>query len=70
LTYSIVSFSVTCNIDGFDETARSNSGSFTAQQKNIIRKAKRGGRVIIEDVRARGPDGTVRKLNDIVLKLQ
>jgi len=70
LNYSIVSFSVTSTIGGFDETARSNSGAFTAQQKNIIRKAKRGGRVIIEDVRARGPDGTVRKLNDIVLKLQ
>lgn len=70
LRFSIVRFDVTCNIDGFDETARSNSGRFTAQQKNIIRKAKRGGRVIIEDVRARGPDGTVRKLNDIVFKLQ
>lgn len=70
LNFRITSFNVTCNIDGFDETARSGSGSFTSQQKNIMRKAKRGSRVIIEDVKAVGPDGTTRKLNDIVLKLQ
>ena len=70
LKFNIVSFNITCNINGFDESAKSKSGTITSQQKNIIRKAERRSRVIIEDVRAKGPDGTIRKLNDIVLKLR
>ncbi len=70
LNFRISGFSVICNNNGFDEIQTSRSASFTAQQKNIIRKAKRGSRVIIENIRAKGPDGTTRKLNDIVLKLK
>ncbi len=70
LSFRITSFRVTCIIDGFDETERSSSGKFNSRQKNIIRKAKRGSRVILEEIRAKGPDGTTRKLNDIVLKLK
>jgi gliding motility-associated protein GldM len=68
--YTIYQFTTTVNIGGFDESAKSNSRRFTTQQKSIIRKAKRGSRVIIEEVRARGPDGTSRKINDLVLKLR
>ncbi len=70
LKFRIKEFTVTASIGGFDESASSRSGSFTGQQKAIIRKVKSGGRVIIEGVRATGPDGSVRKLNDIVLKVR
>lgn len=70
LRFTITQFVVTCNIGGFDESAKTNSRRFTTQQKSIIRKAKRNTRVIIEGVRARGPDGTVRKIGDLVLKLR
>jgi len=69
LTFNITQFSLSCSIGGFDESAPSNSRNFTAQQKAIIRKAKKGNRVIIEEVRASGPDGQTRKINDLVLKL-
>jgi gliding motility-associated protein GldM len=70
LKFTITKFTVTAAIGGFDESATSNSRSFTSQQKNIIRQARQNTRVIIEDIRARGPDGTVRKLNDLVFKLR
>ncbi|MEA2043605.1 MAG: gliding motility protein GldM [Bacteroidota bacterium] len=70
LKFRIKEFTVTCNINGFDESAKSKSGRFTPQQKTIMRKAERGSRVILESVKASGPDGTVRRLNDIVLKLR
>jgi hypothetical protein len=69
LRYNITQFTVTCNVGGFDESAKSNSRNFTPQQKNIIRSAKPNTRVIIEDVKASGPDGTVRKINDLVFKV-
>lgn len=69
LSFSIVSFTVTCNIGGFDEMQKANGRNFTPQQKSIIQQVKKNGRVIIEDVRASGPDGTVRKINDLVLKV-
>ncbi len=70
LSYRITQFIVTCNIGGFDESAKSNSRKFTPQQKSVIRKAKRNSRVIIEGVKAVGPDGRTRKINDLVLKLR
>ncbi len=69
LSFDITQFDVTCNIGGFDETQKSNSRTFTAAQKNLIRQAKRNSRVIIENVKARGPAGDTRKLNDVVLKI-
>ncbi len=70
LKFRVIQFDVTCNIGGFDETERSTSGNFTQRQKNLIRKTKRKTRVIIEGVKARGPGGDTRKLNDVVLKLK
>jgi gliding motility-associated protein GldM len=70
LSFNIVSFNVTCNIGGFDEMVPAKGRNFTPQQKSIIQQVKKNGRVIIEDVRASGPDGTVRKISDLVLKVQ
>ncbi|MCF6183498.1 MAG: hypothetical protein L3J56_02535 [Bacteroidales bacterium] len=70
LRYRITQFIVTCSIGGFDESAKSNSRKFTPQQKAVIRKAKSRSRVIIEAVKAVGPDHRTRKINDLVLKLR
>ncbi|MCF6365006.1 MAG: gliding motility protein GldM [Bacteroidales bacterium] len=70
LRFNITGFVVTCNIGGFDESAKANGRKFTTQQKSIIRKARKNSRVIIEGVRAKGPDGKTRKINDLVFKLK
>ncbi len=70
LRFSVTTFIVTCNIGGFDQSAKSNGRKFTTQQKSIIRKARKNSRVIIEGVRAIGPDKRSRKITDVVLKLK
>jgi len=70
LRFNITTFIVTCNIGGFDESAKASGRKFTTQQKSIIRKTRKNSRVIIEGVRAKGPDGKTRKINDLVLKLK
>jgi len=70
LRFNITQFIVTCNIGGFDESAKARGRNFTGAQRGVIRKAKRNSRVIIEGVRAKGPDGKTRKINDLVLKLK
>ncbi|PID88332.1 MAG: hypothetical protein CSB06_00830 [Bacteroidia bacterium] len=70
LKFKITSFSVSCTIGGFDEISATRGSRISAKQKALIRKAKRNSRVIIENIRAKGPDGSVRKLNDLVFKLK
>jgi len=42
---------------------------FTSKQKNIFRTMRPGQRVTIEDIRAIGPDGVVRDVNVISIKI-
>ncbi len=70
LNYRITEFTVVCTIGGFDKVAKSTSRKFTPKQKSIIRQAKKKTRVILERVKARGPDGKNRKISDLVLKLK
>ncbi len=70
LNYRITEFTVVCTIGGFDKVAKSTSRKFTPKQKSIIRQAKKKTRVILERVKARGPDGKNRKIGDLVLKLK
>lgn len=69
LNFDIVSFtfSVVKGGDYFSRTGRGNI--LTEEMKNIVRNAKRGERVWIEDIKAKGPDGE-RQLNSINLVLQ
>jgi gliding motility-associated protein GldM len=70
LNFVIVSFKFSGNRKGdvFDLAGASNS--LTPQMKDFIRASRRGDKVILEDIFAKGPDGKTRKLNSIVLTLQ
>jgi gliding motility-associated protein GldM len=70
LNFVIVSFKFSGNRKGdvFDLAGTGNS--LNAQMKDFIRAARRGDKVILEDIFAKGPDGKTRKLNPIVLTLQ
>ena len=70
LKFNVTGFKVSVTIGGFAEEAKSSSGNFSAEQKALISKAKTGSKIIIEEVSASGPDGSVRKLNPIIIKLQ
>ena len=70
LKFTVVSFTVSVNIGGFEKTENSGSYRFTGKQLGLMRKAKRNGRVTFENIKAKGEDGTVRKLGTISFKIQ
>ncbi len=70
LKFTISSFSVSTTIRGYEEEEKSRSAAFTAKQKALIKKVSPGKKVYIEDIRARGPGGTSRKLPTISFRVQ
>ncbi len=70
LKFRVVGFTVSVTIGGFEKSKNSGSYRLTGEQINLIRKAKKGSRVTFENIRAKGPDGSIRKLNSISLKLK
>ncbi len=47
--------------------AVSNNDRFTSEQKDIFRRLRAGQRIMIEKIKASGPDGQVRTLNNITI---
>lgn len=70
LNFIVTSFKFSGNRKGDIIDYDGNGNSLTAQMKDFIRGARRGEKVILEDIFAKGPDGKSRKLNSIVLTLQ
>jgi gliding motility-associated protein GldM len=70
MKFNIVSFKVSATIKGFSQDATANSAAFTAQQKQIISQVPSGGKVYIEDIKAKGPDGSIRSLGTIAFKIK
>jgi gliding motility-associated protein GldM len=69
LTYTVTGFTVSVNDRGFEITADSNSNRITAKQKELIGNLRAGQKLIIEKIKAVGPDGRTRDLNPIILKI-
>jgi gliding motility-associated protein GldM len=70
LTYRVTGFVVSATIRGYEEDARSTGARFTAQQRQLIKKVPNRRKVYIEDIKAKGPDGTTRNLGAISFRLQ
>lgn len=70
LNFVVTSFKFSGNRKGDIVDLSGNGNSLTSQMKDFIRQARRGDKLILEDIFAKGPDGKSRKLNSIVLTLQ
>ena len=70
LNFIVTGFKFSGNRKGDIIDYSGNGNSLTAQMKDFIRGARRGEKIILEDIFAKGPDGKSRKLNSIVLTLQ
>jgi gliding motility-associated protein GldM len=70
LKVNVSSFAVTVNIAGEFKTIAATGNQFTAEQKALIEKLKNNGRLIIEDIKCRLPDGSTRTLPSVTLKVQ
>ncbi len=69
LTYTVTGFTVSVNDKGFEITAESNNNRLTDKQKGLISNLRAGQKLIIEKIKAVGPDGKTRDLNPIILKI-
>lgn len=70
LKFQIVSYDVSATINGIENTKSTQGPALSQDQKNIINKAKVGSKVYIENVKAKGPDGTLRDIGSVILKIQ
>lgn len=70
LQFIVKSFNVSATVKGYEEDASSNSYQFTPQQKALIAKLRPQAKVYITDIKAQGPDGTLRSLPSIAFKLK
>ncbi len=70
LHYTIVGYTMYIQTQGSDlASATSNSPAFSGQMRTLINNASRGRKATFEDIKARGPDGSIRKLNPISLTI-
>jgi len=70
LTFTIKSYTVSAIIDGYEQSADVTGWRFSDKAKTIIGRIRPNQRVLITDIKAVGPDGSVRDLNDINIKVK
>jgi hypothetical protein len=69
LNYPIRSFDITVVMGGDVKTLSSTSNRLTSEQKELLREVRRNQVVIVENIKATAPDGTIRKLGSINLRV-
>jgi hypothetical protein len=67
--FTVTQFSISAVIQGFAIEESSNSNQYTQGQRNLINNCSRGSYVLFTDIKARGPDGVVRDIPSLVLKI-
>lgn len=67
VTHYTIGFDGTGFTDYLEKTA--NSALFTSDIRDLIQRCKPGTRIFIDEIRAKGPDGTTRNLPGIAFKL-
>ena len=60
--FTIQSFEFGANIGGFYKTAQVQGNRFDAGVESLLKQVKPGGKIFFSDIRAKGPDGTIRTL--------
>lgn len=69
LKFNVTSFTVMCIVQGFVQEKIVKGNMFTQEVRNLINNQNKGNSVYIQDIKAVGPDGTVRNLSTINFKL-
>ncbi len=67
--FNITSFDITIDTKEGIVTKSTNSARFSTSQKSLIVDLRRGAQILFDNIRARCPDGTIRKLKSITIKL-
>jgi gliding motility-associated protein GldM len=71
LKFSVTSFTVSTRTrEGFTVDAKSDNSRITADQRQLLSRLGRGQKVYFEDIKAKGPDGSIRDLGTITFTCQ
>jgi beta-lactamase regulating signal transducer with metallopeptidase domain len=70
LNFEITQFTITTVEDGKNIESTSFSNKITSEQLKLIEKCKPDQRIYIENIKAKGPDGTTRQLSAIMIKVK
>jgi gliding motility-associated protein GldM len=70
LKFVINSFTFSCSKDNLDVEELSNGNKLNDKMKSLISTCKAGQKFIFKDIKAIGPDGRIRDLNQIVLTIR
>lgn len=66
LTFKVVSFNMYTVVNGFTVEYPQNGNQISNQQKQLLRNAKPGQRIVIEEIKVKKPDGSVKKLKGAI----
>jgi hypothetical protein len=69
LKFDIESFTFAFSMDGFDREITSKGNKLTDEMRSIISDLKPGQYIIFKDIKAIGPDGKLKDLNPLILKI-
>ena len=69
LKFNVTEFTVATIIQGFLQERKVKGARFNQEVRNLINNVQKGNPVMIQEIRAVGPDGTVRDLGSINFKL-
>ena len=70
LKFEIESFTFFISVDNFDREEVSKGNKLNDKMKSLISACKTGEMIVFKDIKAIGPDGKIRDLNQIVLKIK
>jgi len=70
LKFKIKSFTVSTQVKGFTRDEKSNSDYFTPAQIKLLKGLRKNQKVYIEDIKAAGPDGSIRNLPAISFRIK
>lgn len=70
LKFRVVSFTVSATIGGFEKSKKTTGARFSSAQLALMKKVRPGGKVYIENVKAKGPDGKIRNIGAIAFRLK
>jgi len=69
LKFPVMSFSVSMNVNGQEIEEATNGSALSDKQKSMLAKAKKGNKVYIENVKVKKPDGSVKTIGSVNLKI-
>jgi hypothetical protein len=69
LKFTVTEYTVMAVVQGFVQERKVKGNLFTQDVRNLINGLNKGNPVYIQDIKAVGPDGSVRTLSTINFKL-